>query len=193
VLIGGAIALVLSWLAATAQDSVSTVEQRIFEAINGLPDALWPLVWLPMQLGTFGASLLVVAVVGFASRDRRLTLAVLVATQAAYWVTKAVKAIVARGRPASFLSDVEIRDRTRGYGYGYASGHTAMAFALAAAIAPSLPPRLRPFAYALAAVVGFARVYAGVHLPLDVVGGIGIGLLCGTLARRLFDLDHARP
>jgi membrane-associated phospholipid phosphatase len=32
-------------------------------------------------------------------------------------------------------------------------------------------------------VVGFGRIYGGVHLPLDVVGGAGIGLLFGTLTR----------
>jgi membrane-associated phospholipid phosphatase len=36
--------------------------------------------------------------------------------------------------------------------------------------------------------VAFGRVYAGVHLPLDVVGGAGLGLLCGTFARWGFGL-----
>ena len=40
----------------------------------------------------------------------------------------------------------------------------------------------------LAVTVAFGRVYAGVHLPLDVVGGAGLGLLCGTLARWAFGL-----
>jgi membrane-associated phospholipid phosphatase len=40
---------------------------------------------------------------------------------------------------------------------------------------------------AVAVVVGVARIYAGVHLPLDVVGGAGM-LLCGTLSRWLFGL-----
>ena len=63
-----------------------------------------------------------------------------------------------------------------------------VAFALAAVLAPSLPRAWRAVFIALAVTVAFGRVYAGVHLPLDVVGGAGLGLLCGTLARWAFGL-----
>ena len=33
------------------------------------------------------------------------------------------------------------------------------------------------------AFVAFAHVYGGAHLPLDVIGGAGLGLLIGTLTR----------
>ena len=33
-----------------------------------------------------------------------------------------------------------------------------------------------------------ARVYAGAHLPLDVIGGAGLGLLAGTFSRWAFGL-----
>jgi undecaprenyl-diphosphatase len=46
-----------------------------------------------------------------------------------------------------------------------------------------MPRPARPVAFAGAAVVGFARIHGGAHLPLDVVGGAGIGLLLGTLTR----------
>jgi undecaprenyl-diphosphatase len=63
-----------------------------------------------------------------------------------------------------------------------------VAFALAAVLAPSLPRRWRPVAFGLATVVAAARVYAGAHLPLDTIGGAGLGLLAGTLSRWAFGL-----
>jgi membrane-associated phospholipid phosphatase len=76
-------------------------------------------------------------------------------------------------------------------GFGYVSGHSSVAFALAAAIAPSLAARWQVVAALLAIVVAFARVYAGAHFPLDVVGGAGLGLLCGTVSRWVFGVGRA--
>jgi undecaprenyl-diphosphatase len=179
--IGGALALATSWVVVAAQDTVPGAEVRVFELLNGLPGFLWPLVWLPMQAGSLLGSLVIVSVAAVLTRDWRVTLAAFVASQAAFWIAKVVKSIVSRGRPTVFLSDIHVRERADGF--GYVSGHTAVAFALGAALAPSVPRRVRPAVWAAAVVVGFGRIYGGVHLPLDVVGGAGIGLLLGTLTR----------
>jgi undecaprenyl-diphosphatase len=139
-----------------------------------------------MQLGSLAGSVILVALTYVVSRDGRLTLAALVASQAAWWSAKLVKHQVDRGRPGAFFADAHIREHAGGV--GYVSGHSAVAFALAAALAPSLRSRWRPVALGAAIVVGFARVYAGAHLPLDVVGGAGLGLLCGTFSRWAFGL-----
>ncbi len=184
--VGGAVALAGSWVIVSINDQVPRWEARVFDWVNGLPDGLWPVLWGPMQLGSLLGSLVVVAATGAVTRDRRLTLAALVASQVAWWSGKGVKRLVARGRPASLLSDVRLRENASGL--GYVSGHAAVAFALAAAIAPSMPSRWRPAAFGLAVIVGTVRIYAGAHLPLDVVGGAGVGLLCGTLSRWAFGL-----
>ncbi len=120
------------------------------------------------------------------SRSPRLTLAALVASQLAFWLSKMVKTTVSRGRPEALLVNVHLREHA--HGLGYVSGHSAVAFALAAVLVPSLPRVWQPVAWVVAALVAVARVYAGVHLPLDVVGGAGLGLLLGTFSRWAFGL-----
>jgi undecaprenyl-diphosphatase len=40
-----------------------------------------------------------------------------------------------------------------------------------------------------AVTTGVARMYVGAHLPLDVVGGLGVGLACGGLAALVDDVS----
>jgi len=178
--------LASTWVVVAISHGVPAWEQDIFERVNDLPDALWRIVWGPMQLGSLFGSLVVVAVIYAVTRQHRLTLAALAAGQLAFWSAKVIKGLVSRGRPAALLVDVKLRERATGV--GYVSGHTAVAFALATVLAPSLPRAWRPVAFAVASVVAFARVYSGAHLPLDVMGGVGLGVLCGTLMRWAFGL-----
>jgi glycosyltransferase 2 family protein len=184
--LGGAALLVVSWVIVAAGGHVPAAERWTFEVINGLPDALWPIVWTPMQLGSLAGALVVVLVIQVVGRNVRLTVAALTAGLVAWWSAKGVKAFVSRARPGALLNDVRLHEHASGL--GYVSGHSAVAFALAAVVAPSVPSRWRPAVFALAALVAFARVYAGAHLPLDSIGGAGLGLLVGTLSRWAFGL-----
>ena len=184
--IGGALLLAGSWIFVVARDNVPLWEERLFVDINDLPGFVWPIVWVPMQAGSLVGSLIVVALIGIVSRSWRLTAAALVGSQLAWWGAKWVKGLVGRGRPSEYIGGVHLREHAGGL--GYASGHSAVAFALAAVVVPSLPRRWQPVVWIVAAVVAFGRIYAGAHLPLDVVGGAGIGLLVGTLSRWAFGL-----
>ena len=140
--------LAASWAAVAVANHVPRWEARLFETVNDLPDLLWRAVWAPMQLGSFVGSLVVVAITGIVSRNLRLTLAALVASQLAWWSAKAVKTSVSRGRPAALLANVHLREHA--HGLGYVSGHSAVAFALAAVLAPSLPRRWQPVVWVVA-------------------------------------------
>lgn len=98
-----------------------------------------------------------------------------------------IKVIVERLRPP--LSDPTVTTLVDlPGGYSFPSGHATTAFAAAAAVGV-LHPRLRWPLLGLAAVVGFSRVYLGVHWGLDVLAGAvlgtAIGIGCALLARRL--------
>jgi len=58
----------------------------------------------------------------------------------------------------------------------FLSGHTSTSFACAYVIS-RLAPRLTIPVFVLAALIGFSRVYVGVHYPLDVVAGAIFGLI----------------
>jgi membrane-associated phospholipid phosphatase len=188
-LLGGTALLAGSWIVVARHDEVPALEARVFERINGLPGSVWPLAWVPMQAGSFVGSLAVAAATLSISGDRRLGAATLLAAQSTYWGAKLVKKIVLRGRPNVLLVDVHLRENAKGL--GYVSGHSGVAVAMAAALVPSLPRLWRPAALAVPVIVGFARMYSGAHLPLDVVGGAGVGLLAGALARRVLQPARA--
>lgn len=62
----------------------------------------------------------------------------------------------------------------------FPSGHTSASFAAATAIY-AIDKRWGIAAYIFAAVMGFSRLYLGVHFPSDVI----VGALLGTLAAKL--------
>jgi membrane-associated phospholipid phosphatase len=64
---------------------------------------------------------------------------------------------------------------------GFPSTHASVMFTVAAYMA--WQPRMRAAAAIiafLALATGLARVYLGVHFPLDVLGGLGLGMVTGS-------------
>jgi len=172
-LAGGTSLLVLAALPVDP-GRVPGVEAAVFGALNGTTVLPFVLVWPVMQLGN---ALVVPASALVAATVRRWWLAaeLLVAGTAAYVLAKVVKGIVPRGRPDGLLADVVIRG-AEAHGRGFLSGHAATLAALAAVAWPWLGRRGRIVVAVLVGVVCLTRVYVGAHLPLDVVGGAGLGL-----------------
>jgi membrane-associated phospholipid phosphatase len=133
-----------------------------------------------MQLGTVGAPIAVAVVGWLALRRWRPPAAVVLAGCMGWAAAQAVKALVVRARPDALLADVVSREGAQGL--GFVSGHAAIATAVAAALWPYLRSRGRVASVGLVALVGIGRVYAGAHLPVDVLGGVAIGALAGLAA-----------
>ena len=181
VLLGvGAAVLLLAALPVDAAE-VSGAEEAVFRVLNGTTVLPFLVVWPVMQLG----NVLVVptsAAVAAAFRRWRLAAELLIAGTATYLAAKVVKGIWPRGRPDDLLADVVIRGEAA-LGRGFVSGHAATLTALAAVAWPWVGRRGRIALVALVTLVCLARVYVGAHLPLDVVGGAGLGLAVAAVVR----------
>lgn len=87
-----------------------------------------------------------------------------------------LKNMVERARPFQKIDGLEVLC-PRPHDYSFPSGHTAAAFAGATAIFLSGYKKTGKLLVAYAALVGFSRMYLGVHYPSDVFSGAAIGAL----------------
>ncbi len=153
-------------------------EHRTYSAINDLPDALAPLVWPPMQFGSLPSPFALGALAYSRNRHSEPAASIIAAGFAAWIMAKGMKKLVGRGRPHDFDSETNLRLWTEIDGsLGFVSGHAAVAMASAGIIHRYVSPGLGAAAYGLAGIVGLSRIYAGAHLPIDVLGGAALGVL----------------
>jgi membrane-associated phospholipid phosphatase len=173
VVAGLATALVLSLIRI---EHISDAERDVFDAINHLSNAIRTPTEAVMMLGTLIA-VPIVAIVALAFRRVRLATVLLAAGCLAYAIARVSKLFIRAGRPLEVLpnSDVIVRGAAA-LGLGFPSGHSAVSAALAFGALPYLPRPWRYVALSVPVVVGIARVYVGAHLPLDILGGWGIGI-----------------
>jgi membrane-associated phospholipid phosphatase len=172
---------------------ISSAEARVFHMVNGLPDGLYPLLWLPMQLGNLVVG--TAAGLGVALVDRDATVAVGVTLAAAL---KLLTERVIRREMADFLA---VRQRPgvsqngailRGgdvpaSGASFPSGHVILAAAVGTVVTPVLSAAWYLLPPVLILLVMIGRVYVGAHNPLDVTAGLGAGLVVGGVLAAFVD------
>jgi undecaprenyl-diphosphatase len=78
--------------------------------------------------------------------------------------------------------------------FSFPSGHTASSFAAAVVIGLKYKVNFKGKSYrliypllAFAGVIGFSRIYVGVHYPLDVIFGAIVGILSALLVLKMED------
>jgi undecaprenyl-diphosphatase len=156
---------------------VQSLDTKLFFLINqgcsnSLLNILTPIVTM---MGTSEFILLVgVALLFFPdSKRRRLALILFAGITLTYFTVDFLKGWVARPRPCEVLSGVNLLMKAGGF--SFPSGHTAMAFMAQTVLSYGFK-KWRIAFFILALSVGFARIYAGAHYPLDVLGGIAVGM-----------------
>ena len=172
--LGAGAAVVLITAMAVRRTRVGPGESMAFRAVNDLPDSLYRPTWLVMQLGALGAAPAAAGAAWLAG-DRELAGRLFAAGTGTWALAKLVKQLVRRPRPAALLPGTRCRGG-QAAGLGYLSGHAGVAAALGAAALPRLGPAGRVLIVIAIPVVGLTRIYAGAHLPLDIVGGAALGL-----------------
>jgi undecaprenyl-diphosphatase len=157
------------------RDRVGQQEAKVFESVNRLPDVLETPAWVVMQAGALGAAPAAGAIALLAG-ERRLAIQLTAAGATTWALSKVVKRVVRRERPALLLPDVRVRGAAAN-GLGYLSGHAGVASAMAAVLVQQVGVRRALPAIGVAGAVGLTRLYVGAHLPLDVAGGTALGLV----------------
>lgn len=138
-------------------------------------------------LGNAGALFLAAAVLMLCfKRTRKAGITALLALAVGFVCTNLIlKHLVARPRPwldvAGLIPLIAEHDPN-----SFPSGHTTAAFAFAGAVQFASSAKWLRWAALIAAVLmGFSRLYVGVHYPSDVLTGVLIGLSSAWAAWRL--------
>jgi membrane-associated phospholipid phosphatase len=177
---GGLVVLVLCGLVAH-DGTVPGWEQGIFHAVNDLPGALYPLLWPFQQFGNLVIAVVVAAIVAVLLRRWEVVVAVLVAAVLKLRLERVVKDVVERARPETSIGDVHLRGDVSAGGLSFVSGHAVITAAVAGLLTPILPGRWKVVPWVVVALNGLTRIYVGAHNPLDILGGIGLGLFIAGL------------
>ena len=189
-----ALAVLGGWASArlASRRTVGASEERVFRSANGAPEQLPLPVWAVMQSGSLAAVFVVSACQGRSAEDRRHDSVTTLVGTGVWAGVKLLKPLIGRGRPEQHLEGVRVRGHPQS-GLGYPSGHAAVSLTLALTSTRGRPPAERAGALLLAGATGWARMYVGAHLPLDIVGGYAVGCLSGEAARLLGDAAFGRP
>ena len=170
---------------------VGAAERSVFEAVNGLPDALHRPMWVLQLMGVTGTAV-VVALVAVWRRRYRLAIALVALVPLKLLVERAVvKVLVHRERPGSTVPDAALRDAAP-TGLSFPSGHAIIAFGIATLLTPYLGRWGRVVVWTLAVLNNVSRVYLGAHNPLDVVCGAALGIVLGCVLTWIVSIDSGK-
>lgn len=163
---------------------VATWDERVFVALNTGTGSSSIVARAVAAITTPVGLVVLVLVSGLVVQRTHGWAAIAVSSLAAalgWAIANGAKALIDRPRPYESLAATILRqDPARGT--SFPSSHTAIVVGVVVALLPLLPRPWRVVGIAVIALVVWSRVYFGVHHPLDLLGGIGAGLVAAGLA-----------
>lgn len=169
---------------ARAQDADRRAGARLSRPLGPVADTV-------ISAGTDLGSVYAIAGLGAilaASGRRDAALDVVGAGAVAWALAQGMKPLIKRPRP--YQAEGVARLVVEPAGASWPSGHVAVAGAMATALGPRLPTPGRLVATVLAGLVGYSRIYVGVHYLSDIVAGFGVGSASAALWRALHRLGR---
>lgn len=139
-------------------------------------------MWLATQLGNMLAALLAAGLL-FLLNYRQMAFEITFGTLSLWLLVETIKALADRDRPFRVLEATRVIG-WKEIGHSFPSGrHTTQIFFLVTLFIHrfELGIGICIGLYAIAALVGFTRIYVGAHYPRDVVAGIVLGSLWAIL------------
>ena len=154
-----------------------SLEVRLLTWIYGWSPSLRNAFWCITQLAS-GWSVAVIALLLWFIKHRVLAYVLMMASMSTFAIVELMKTIIERPRPYQVFANIVSRDG-QVPGYGFPSGHAAMATLLTVLLWGIIPRRLQWLLPLIASLVCLSRIYLGVHSPLDIIGGVCVGLIIG--------------
>lgn len=165
-------------------DTLLDIDRDLFLTLNGWhhPVADWIMfyvskmwVWIPIYL-----AVVVYIIKAWKKEAIWIILSMILCVVLTDQLTNLTKEFFQRPRPSHAVELQGMVHHVQGYlggKFGFVSGHSSNVFGFA--LLSSLIIRQRWFYYVAffwAALVAYSRIYLGVHYPLDILGGMVLGM-----------------